>query len=146
MNAREPMSLRSETNKMQRGFSIVSAIFLLVVIATLGTFAVTLSTTQQQSSATDMQGAQAYQAARAGIEWGAYQVLRNGGICNPTTPLPALPGTLSGFTGTVKCTPTGYNEDGVAKSIYQITSTASQGALGTPGRVEREISVTIAPP
>ena len=31
----------SMTNKRQRGFSLVSAIFLLVVIAALGTFAVT---------------------------------------------------------------------------------------------------------
>ena len=50
----------------QRGFSLISAIFLLVVIAALGTFAVTLSTSQQQSAALDVLGSRAYQAARAG--------------------------------------------------------------------------------
>jgi Tfp pilus assembly protein PilX len=63
---------------IQHGFSLISAIFLLVVIAALGTFAVTLSTTQQQSAAMDVLGARAYQASKAGIEWGAYQVLKNG--------------------------------------------------------------------
>ena len=73
------------TDKKQRGFSLVSAIFLLVVIAALGTFAVTLSTTQQQSSALDVMGARAYQAAQAGIEWGAFQVLPNSAAVFATT-------------------------------------------------------------
>jgi len=127
-----------------KGFSLISAIFLLVVIAMLGTFAVTLSTSQQQSAALDVIGARAYQAARAGIEWGAYQVLRNGGACAPSTPLPALPGTLSGFGVTVACTAAPTNENGVPVTLYQLTSTAQQGAVGTPNFVERQISVSIA--
>jgi MSHA biogenesis protein MshP len=130
--------------KMQRGFSLISAIFLLVVIAALGTFAVTLSTTQQQSAALDVMGARAYQAARAGIEWGAYQVLRNGGACAPVTPLPVLSGTLSGFGVSVACTPTPTIENAVPVTLYLLTSTAQQGAVGTPNYVERQISVTIA--
>ena len=50
---------KSGTDKIQRGFSLISAIFLLVVIAALGTFAVTLSTNQQQSAALDVLGARA---------------------------------------------------------------------------------------
>lgn len=130
--------------KIQRGFSLVSAIFLLVVIAALGTFAVTLSTSQQQSAALDVMGARAYQAARAGIEWGAYQVLRNGGACAPVTVLPALPGTLSGFNVSVVCTSAATIENAVPVTLYQLTSTATQGAVGTPNFVERQISVSIA--
>ena len=59
---------------LQRGFTIVSAIFILVVLAALGAFVVTVSTNQQIGSALDVQGTQAYQAARSGIEWGLYQV------------------------------------------------------------------------
>src|SRR3990172_9634013 len=73
-----------------KGFSLVSGIFVRVVIAAVGTFAVTLSTTQHQSAALDVMGARAYQAARAGVEWGAYQALQ-ASSCLPT-PL-ALPGT-----------------------------------------------------
>ena len=128
---------------IQRGFSLVSAIFLLVVIAALGTFAVTLSTTQQQSAALDVLGARAYQAARAGIEWGAYQALRSSSCSAPTT-LAALPGTLANFTVTVQCSSTAASEAGTAITIYQLTSTATQGTPATPNYVERQMSVTIA--
>ena len=136
---------------MQRGFSLVSAIFLLVVIAALGTFAVTLSTTQQQSAALDVMGARAYQAARAGIEWGAYQVLTPGTINCPlggasnSVVMPASPSTLSGFTVDVSCwsyAPVSEAADTV--TVYQLTSTATQGTPATAGYVERQMMVTIA--
>jgi MSHA biogenesis protein MshP len=57
-----------------RGFAIVSAIFILVVLGALGAFIVSVTTGQQIGSALDFQGVRAYQAARAGIEWGIYQV------------------------------------------------------------------------
>ena len=69
---------RLVASAFQRGFSLISAIFLLVVIAALGTFAVTISTTQHMGAAQDVMGARAYQAARAGIEWGAYRLLITG--------------------------------------------------------------------
>lgn len=96
-----------------RGFSLVSAIFLLVVLAGLGTAMINMSSTQHTSSALDVQGAQAYQAARSGIEWGVFRLLRPptaGTYCsNPSEPVvtdsftfPA--GTsLSAFTVTVVC-------------------------------------------
>lgn len=127
----------------QCGFSLVSAIFLLVVIAALGTFAVTLSTTQQQSAALDVLGSRAYQAARAGIEWGAYQVLVNNTCPNQT--LAALPNTLSGFSVNVACTSyPAYNEAGTAINMYLLSSTASQGTAGAPDYVERQMVVTMA--
>lgn len=130
----------------QTGFSIVSAIFLLVVLAFLGAAMVTFSTNQQQSAAMDVMGSRAYQAARAGVEWGAYQVLQNAGACVPTT-LPALAGTLSGFTVTVTCGATVASEVSAATGIvtvYDLTSTAAQGAVGQPDRVERQIQISIA--
>jgi MSHA biogenesis protein MshP len=57
-----------------RGFTIVSAIFILVVLAALGAFIVNISTNQQIGSALDVQGERAYHAARAGVEWGVYKV------------------------------------------------------------------------
>lgn len=135
------------TRSRQEGFSLVSAIFLLVVIAALGTFAVTLSTTQQQSAALDVMGARAYQAARAGIEWGAYQVLRSGGGCGvaaQTLPVGTLPGTLSGFDVDVVCTSSTASEAAATVTMYQLTSTAQQGTVATPNYVQRQMSVTIA--
>ena len=127
----------------QRGFSLIAAIFLLVVIAALGAFAVTLSTIQQESAALDVLGSRAYQAARAGIEWGEYQALINGVCTNQA--ITGLPNTLSVFTVNVTCTayPT-YNEAGTAVKMYLLNSTATLGTAGTPGYVERQMTAAIA--
>jgi MSHA biogenesis protein MshP len=126
----------------QRGFSLVTAIFLLVVIAALGAFAVTLATTQQQSAALDVLGSRAYQAARAGIEWGAYQALQNNSCLAPPTTLAGLPNTLAGFNVQVTCTFATTTDGGTAITLYQLNSTAKQGA--SPSYVDRQISVAIA--
>jgi MSHA biogenesis protein MshP len=126
-----------------RGFSLISAIFLLVVIAALGTFAVTISTNQQQSAALDVLGSRAYQAARAGIEWGAYQALINNSCVN-TPSLSPMPNTLAAFSVTVDCTSSAASEASATVTMYELTSTAKQGTQATPNYVERKMSVTIA--
>ena len=80
-----------------RGFSLVSAIFLLIVLAALGVAMVTISTTQHQSSSLDIEGVRAYQAAKAGIEWGVYQRLRNNSCAVSSTI------AMSGFTVMIAC-------------------------------------------
>ncbi len=133
--------------KLHQGFSLVSAIFLLVVIAALGTFAVTLSTSQQQSAALDVMGARAYQAARAGIEWAAFGVSQTAaGVqwtgCVPTTNMGTLGGTLAPFTVAVTCTSASYTEGTTPVWIYNVTATAkTAGNPGDIGYVERVISV-----
>jgi MSHA biogenesis protein MshP len=84
------------------GAGLVTAIFLLVVLAGLGVAIVTVFTSQQASSNLDVQGTKAYQAARAGIEWGLFQQLRNGSCGGGSFALPA-DSTLSGFTVSVQC-------------------------------------------
>ena len=71
-------TLNTERKTREAGFSLVTAIFLLVILASLGAFIVTVAGVQQTSSALDVQGTRAYQAARAGIEWASYQVLNAG--------------------------------------------------------------------
>lgn len=99
-------SLRMRTRR-QDGVGLVTAIFLLVVLAGLAVAMVSLYTTQQASSNLDMQGARAYQAARAGMEWGLFQWRRNGS-CVASTAL-AMPSgtTLSAFTVSVRCSQSG---------------------------------------
>ena len=136
--------IRSARRPAARGFSLVAAIFLLVVMAALGAFMLTFSTAQHMSSAQDLQGARAYQAARAGIEWGAYQALRNAS-CAASTPL-TLAGTLSSFNVTVNCTSAGwsYVEAGKTVQLYQLTATALQGTPGSTTYVERQMQATVA--
>lgn len=127
----------------QHGFSIVSAIFLLVVLAALGAFMVTFSTVQHVTSAQDVRGAQAYQAARAGIEWGLYGALRTmpAASCVASKVLNDIPG----FAVTVECTSSASYTEGVTPvTVYRITSTARSGAVGGIGSVERQLQATAA--
>ncbi|PHV29026.1 agglutinin biogenesis protein MshP [Janthinobacterium sp. BJB426] len=99
--------LRQHTGRM-RGFSLVTAIFLLVVLAALAAVMVNISTFQQTESAMDVQGVRAEQAARAGLEWGLQKQisagLTTGAACigGTTFSLPAST-TLSAFSVTVQC-------------------------------------------
>lgn len=157
--------MRRTVTAMQRraqlGFSLVSAIFLLVVIAALGTFAVTLSTTQHQSAALDVMGARAYQASRAGVDWAAFQIVQSsvaappagaGGfadICQAgtTSSSVTLAGTLTAFNPvSVSCTSFPAVENTTTVRVYRIVSSAVTAAavIGSPDYVERVISVTIA--
>ncbi len=138
---------------IQRGFSLITAIFLLVVLASLGAVMMTFFTVQQQSSALDVMGARAYQASRAGMEWGAYQIIQSGvaggtfaGACQPgpTSSSVALTNTLADFSVNVLCSSAAASEAGATVTIYQVTSTATQGAVATPDYVERQMTVTIA--
>ena len=147
--------MRSKRNRV-RGFALVSAIFILVVLAALGAFIVNISTSQQIGSALDVQGVRAYQAARAGIEWGLYQVqsydptgattlgdgYRFGYDCQPTDAGSECPNRRScanangsfpvfGFTVSVTCNRSTQAVSG-EPFIFTLTSTACSTATTAP--------------
>ena len=137
--------------RRQAGFALVSGIFILVILAVLATYIVTISGLQQTSTSLDVLGSRAYHAARSGIEWGAYQVT-NGVSGTPfaqtcaTTPnsqVVAMTGTLANFVVTVDCTAFIATERNLTVTLYQITSTATHGVVNTPYFVERQIQAII---
>ena len=159
---------RKRARPAQRGFSIVTAIFLIVVLAALGVFIVSITGLQQSSQQADLQGVRAYQAARAGIEWAAFQVLDPNNALNPATCSPVvmpgcpaspthlstLGGSLSSFTVSVTCAPTVATEGNRDIRVFQITAIACNqpgggapascpGATGT-GYVERQLTATLS--
>ncbi|HKJ76730.1 MAG TPA: pilus assembly PilX N-terminal domain-containing protein [Gammaproteobacteria bacterium] len=129
--------------------ALVTAIFLLVVLAALGTYMATISSVQHSTSAYGVQGSRAYQAARAGIEWGAYRVLNDGdcGAFPETIGEGDMGGTLSAFSVTVTCSGGGieYDEKGDKFHIFTLTAEAESpaGGYGRPGYVRREIQATV---
>lgn len=94
--------LRKRGVRRQAGVGLVTAIFLLVVLAGLGVASVTLFTSQQASSNLDLEGARAYQAARAGLEWGLYEQLRHQRCADRSFGFPAA-SVLASFRVTVQC-------------------------------------------
>jgi MSHA biogenesis protein MshP len=139
-----------------RGIGLVTAIFLLVILAGLGVALLAISTAGQRAAALDVQGARAYQAARAGIEWGLYQNLRTANRrCDAsyTFALPAA-SSLNGFIVTVTCTRIRdlTPDDPAALDRWVIAATACnlQGAGGScpnpsndPDYVQRRIEVKL---
>ncbi|MRR52081.1 MAG: hypothetical protein EG825_14420 [Rhodocyclaceae bacterium] len=111
----------------QAGFAIASAIFLLVILAGLGAFMITLSGNQQLGLAQDVNGSRALLAARAGLDWGACMMVksRDGtnycGTGTATAPVAAFYTACSGAAG---------------------TSTLDHAAGAFPGLAEFTVSVT----
>lgn len=150
--------------RAQCGFSMVTAVFLIVVLALLGVFIISVTGLQQSSQQVDVQGVRAYQAARAGIEWAAFQVLDPNNTQNPAnctsgpggapvmpacfaspTTLPALAGTLSPFTVSVTCSASPPATEGNQDiRVFTVTSTASTGTAGTTGYVNRQLTAILS--
>ena len=142
-----------------RGFSLVTGIFLIVILAALGAFMVTFTGLQQTTVQADVLGVRAYYAARAGIDWGMYQALDPDNATPPAPPafaacpvatINTLAGSLSPFTVEVTCTSTDSTEANRTIRVYQITATACNQtpcpAATTPaaGYVSRQVVVTVA--
>ncbi len=129
-------TLLSPARRPERGFAIVSAIFLLVVLTALGAFMLTFSTSQQITSAQDLQGSRALAAARGGMQWAAAR-LNGAANCAPAT----ASFVLDGFTVDIACAMNTYSEGVDTRRIFRVTVTASGGgAVGGLGFVERQVS------
>lgn len=123
--------------KRLRGFALASAIFLLVILAMLGAYMVSFSGVQHMTSAMDLQGSRGYRAARAGMEWMAATLSAAPTACPASTPTL----TVEGFSVTLVCSSSSYDEAGITRTIFWVTSTAVAG--GSPGSLsytERVVS------
>jgi MSHA biogenesis protein MshP len=153
--------------EQQGGFALPTAIFLLVVLWLLGAFIASISAIQQSAFTLDTRGVAAYDAAKAGIEWGAYQVLDpentlNPSTCDPvvlaecpgaggTTALTGLAGSLAPYTVTVQCTKSDASEGHRRLRVYTLTATACSeptagacpGATPSAQYVERRVTATL---
>ena len=148
------MMTRMKRRLRQRGFALVLAVFLLVSLAAMGAYLLTVSGLQQEAGIADEQGTRAYQAARTGIDWAAYQVLRSPGGAFATncsagavSQTLALAGGLAGFAATIACTSTVHVEGATSVRVYAITATACNRAScpGTAGAeyVERQLQLSV---
>jgi len=125
----------------QRGFALVAAIFLIVVLASLGVFIVRVSGVQQQTVNVALLGARAFEAAVAGMEWGAFQAL-DSGACTTTT-LNLTEGGLAGFDVDVTCSSSAHTESGNVYNLYLIDVEARNGVYGTPDYVSRRMQARV---
>lgn len=125
------------------------ALFVIILGAVLAVSIAVLSGTQQLGAAQDLLSSRAYQAARAGAEWGVHHALRMGGAtCGTIGPAGQTfaVSAIAGFSVTVTCIESSHNEAGQATSMYVITATACNcptAGPGNPAYVERQVQVVV---
>jgi len=131
--------LRFPLPRRARGISLITAVFLVVLLAVLAAAVVRVSGAQQAAAGLDLLGSQAYQAARSGLEWGLFQQLRvqpPSVACFASPQTFALPadGNLRNFSVTVTCTAKTGNAVGDTTNRWSIAAVACNqpGASGCP--------------
>jgi MSHA biogenesis protein MshP len=150
MSARRGIAGRRPA-RTQRGFALVSGIFLITILFLLSAYLIGFRVKQDSTLALDALGTRAYAAARSGAEWGAYNSLRNG-ACAPSTAL-AFGASLAGYAATVTCSRSTYDEGGVTVTVDTLVANACNQPAGgncpnpAPGAnyAERQITLTVAP-
>jgi len=132
-----------EQRSNQQGFTLVWALFLIVIGALISIFMMRMSAVQGATNDLAMNGARAWQAAHAGSEWGIQRAVA--GICPGSTGFTLSDLDLNGFNVTVTCSSTAHSESGNVVVLYKIASSASRGAYGTSSDyVYRQVQVTVA--
>jgi MSHA biogenesis protein MshP len=117
---------------------MIVAIFLIVVIASLAAFAVTTGTATRESANLGLQADRALDAARAGVEWGAYRALVQN-QCAATTPFNLTQAALRGFRVTVRCVRTNHTEGATTYAVWDIESFAQWSNFGAADYASRTV-------
>lgn len=133
--------------RRQSGFGAIVAIMVLVILAALAAAMTRMNATQHLTSAQDIQAAKAWQAAKAGTEWGLFQALQSTGTwqacANTSTTLDLSADT--GFWVTVSCNSFPYNEGEISLGsaqtpqtvrVYRINAIACNAPGGCPNNAQ----------
>lgn len=130
--------------KKQQGFSIVMAIFILVVLGLLGGYMVRQSGVQLSTFNYSLLGARAYQAAHAGIEWSIARI-NNGGSCADVNAQTAMSFSgLEGISVRLSCSASStFSEASQNITIYRIQALSEFGSYSSNDYVARQLEVSI---
>jgi MSHA biogenesis protein MshP len=144
---------------MKAGFSIVSALFLVLILSLIASYAVSLSGLTRATSTLSLQGTRAYYAARSGLEWGIYNVTTGSfncpaGSANNTCPsgytgsiasLTLSEANFKGFSVTVNCCQNSITEGNLTYNVFLINA-QSQYGTGSAESVSRRLYTMVVDP
>jgi len=126
-------------HRRQTGFGLVAAMFVIIVIAGAVAAMARLSETQSATSSMAIQQARAYQAARAGIEWGIHRTMVDLSCEDQFT--------LDGFKVEVKCdkpaAAVSLPEEDRSLRFILLQASAQYASPGSPDHVYRELSAVV---
>ena len=127
-----------------QGFSLVSALFVLIVVSLAGTAMLSLVATERRTSTMSLLGTRAYYGARSGVEWAASKIASDPTACPaPVTVFNLNEAALRGYQVTVTCSFTDHLEGLVTTNVFRVVSVADRGVFGQPDYVSRRIEATI---
>lgn len=115
----------------QRGMALVAALFMIIVVASFGAFALRIGANQQQTANLELLADRAFAAANSGLELGSRHA-STGACVNANF-------VLNNFTVTVTCAQTPHLINGVPRQIYYLRAVARHGAYGTPDFIQRTL-------
>ena len=130
------------------GFSLVSVMFLLIVLAGLAGRMATVGGVQHLTVAQSVLGTRAHFAARSGIEWAIDDITNTAAVnldCAPGSVSFSLTGgATAGFDVALGCAVTPVVEGSTVYSLYELTATATRGSIGDTDYVARTLVATVA--
>ncbi|RME36080.1 MAG: hypothetical protein D6786_00020 [Gammaproteobacteria bacterium] len=133
-----------------RGFTLVAAIFLIVVLAALALTLANIAATSRQVSTLSIMAARARSAAQGGVEWAIWQALNSPATLNCGNPAGTsfviAGGVLDGFVIRVVCSEQAGIIEGATGpySVYSLTVDASRGNVGEPDYLHHTILATVS--
>jgi len=138
--------MTAAVTRAQRGFALIAALFLLIVLASLGAYAVRLNMSQQGSTDLDLASARADAAAQTGVQYAAARLL-TAGNCNGIPLAPAVALNLpQNFAVTLSCTDETLVANSPRVTVFFVTAIATRGQYGSPDFVSRQRTVRVTTP
>lgn len=120
--------------KRHRGFGIMGAFFVVVVLAGLGAYMVMMSWVEHATTTQSLVASRVYYAAKAGLDWGVHRAIAAGGSCTASTTF-----TIAGdISVTVTC------NSGTSSGVFYLTSQASYGSYGSAFYSQRRLEASVA--
>ncbi|OOZ38996.1 hypothetical protein BOW53_13425 [Solemya pervernicosa gill symbiont] len=126
-------------SNQQQGFSLIGAIFLMVVLAAVGGYMVSISSGFHISGANAVEGSRAYYAAKGGLEWAISELELDNAAVNSATVCSGTvdgqvtnygSGALDGFSVQLSCSSSSYTETPNTYSIFIVEARSYKTALG----------------
>ena len=135
------MSTTHHNLTKQSGVSVVTAIFLVVVLALMGVGMVSILTTSKQSISQEYTSAKAYMAGRSCLQWGMYQAVfaaANGNYGNNFN-------NVNSSLFNTQCTTNLDSITADSLTFFNINTTARFGAIADPEYSERTMRLQFQP-
>ena len=128
----------------QDGFSLMSAIFLVVVVAMIAGYVVSIGNAQRSGSTLGLLGARAGFAAQSGVEWAVATVLTTHACPAAGTRFTADGPGLAAFEIAVDCRAVPVTEGATDYTMFALDVVASHDDEDSADYVYRRVSAQVA--